>query len=149
MTPYDMIKAHLGQAVPFANTVGVTLLDVGDGTASAQLEQSKATSNHIGTQHAGAMFTLAEQASGAALAGALATVILECRPVAKDAQISYVKIAKGTLTAHAKTSRAGADILAELLETGKTVFAVDVDVQDANADTVVSMTINWHVTKPA
>lgn len=149
MTPYDMIKAHLGQAVPFANTVGVKLLDIGDGVASAELDQSEATSNHIGSQHAGAMFTLAEAASGAALAGALAPVVLECRPVAKDAHIAYVKIAKGTLTAHAKTERPGADVLAELQETGKTVFSIEVDVQDASGDSVVAMRVNWHVTKPS
>lgn len=147
MTPYDMIKAHLGQAIPFANHVGVTLLDIGDGTASARLEQRTETSNHIQSQHAGAMFTLGEAASGAALAGALAPVILEARPVASGAQISYVKIAKGTLTAHAKTDTAGATLLQTLTDVGKVAFDVVVDIRDADDETVVTMTVGWHVRK--
>jgi uncharacterized protein (TIGR00369 family) len=145
MTPYDMIKAHLGSAIPFANHVGVELGDVGDGTASATLVQRKETSNHIQTQHAGAMFTLGETASGAALAGALAPVILEVRPVASGAQISYLKIAKGKLTARAQTSIPGADALATLQNEGKVAFDVSVDIADADGDTVASMTVAWHV----
>ncbi|WP_415403052.1 DUF4442 domain-containing protein [Tateyamaria sp. SN3-11] len=145
MTPYDMIKAHLGTAIPFATHVGVELLEIGDGTATAALDQRRETSNHIETQHAGAMFTLGEAASGAALAGALAPVILQSRPVAAGAQISYVKIARGRLTASAQTSRPGAELLATLKDEGKVAFDVSVDIRDAEGDTVVTMTVSWHV----
>lgn len=147
MTPYDMIKEQLGTVVPFQNHVGVRLLELGDGTASAELDQSPQTSNHIHTQHAGAMFTLAEAASGAAMAGAMAPVIMTVRPVAKDARIAFVKIAKGTLTAHAKTSAPSADLLAELKAEGKVVFEVNVDIQDAEGETVVEMAITWHLSQ--
>jgi acyl-coenzyme A thioesterase PaaI-like protein len=99
MTPYEMIKANLDTAVPFATHVGVKLLEIGDGVASAELAQRDAVSNHINSMHAGAMFTLGEAASGAAMAGALAPVILNMRPVAAVANIAFKKVAKGTLTA--------------------------------------------------
>ncbi|NNK17011.1 MAG: DUF4442 domain-containing protein, partial [Sulfitobacter sp.] len=76
MNPYDMIKAHLDAAVPFARHVDVKLLEIGDGTASAELDQREEVSNHIQSMHAGAMFTLGEAASGAALAGAFGPAIL-------------------------------------------------------------------------
>lgn len=145
MTPYDMMKSHLDQAVPFATHVGVKLLEIGDGTASAELVQRQETSNHIGTQHAGAMFTLGEAASGAAMAGAIAPVIMDMRPVAATGQIAFKRIAEGTLTAHAKTSRPGADLLASLQEDGKVAFDVTVDIRNASDETVVEMTVNWHV----
>jgi acyl-coenzyme A thioesterase PaaI-like protein len=145
MTPYDMILKQLDSAVPFARHTGVTLLEIGDGTASAALDQSTETSNHIGSQHAGAMFTLGEAASGAAMAGALAPVILTLRPVAATAQIAYTKIAKGRLIARAKTSREGSELLKDLNANGKVAFDVSVDIQDAEGDTVVEMTVNWHV----
>ena len=91
------------------------------------------------------MFTLGEAASGAALAGVLAPVILQSRPVAKDARISFVKIAKGTLTALAKAERSSADLLAELGSEGKVVFDVAVDIQDSDGDTVAEMVVAWHV----
>ncbi len=147
MTPYEMIKTHLEQSIPFANHVGITLGEIGDGIATATLDQRTETSNHIKSQHAGAMFTLGEAASGAALAGALAPVILEVRPVASGAQISYVKIAKGTLKAHAKTDTPGAELLQTLKETGKVAFDVLVDIRDGEGDTVVTMTVGWHVRK--
>jgi uncharacterized protein (TIGR00369 family) len=149
MTPFDMIKEQLGAVVPFQNHVGVRLLDLSDGTASATLEQRKETSNHIQTQHAGAMFTLGEAASGAAMAGAMAPVIMTVRPVAKDARIAYVKIAKGTLTAHAKTSAPSADLLAELKSVGKVAFEVTIDIRDAEDDTVAEMAVTWHLSQRA
>ena len=145
MTPYDMIKAHLDTAVPFANHVGVRLLEIGDGSASAALEQREEVSNHIKSMHAGAMFTLGEAASGAAMAGAIAPVILEMRPVAATGNIAFKKIALGKLTAHAKTSRSGADLMAALKDDGKVAFDVAVDIQDEEGDSVVEMTINWYV----
>lgn len=145
MTPYDMIKAHLDTAVPFATHVGVQLGEIGDGTASATLEQREEVSNHIASMHAGAMFTLGEAASGAAMAGALAPVILSMRPVAALASIAFKKVAKGTLTAHAKTSQAGGDLMKTIEDAGKVAFDVTVDIQDAAGDTVVEMTVNWYV----
>ena len=105
MTPFDMIKAHMAHAIPFANHVGIELIDIGDGTATATatLEQRPETSKPIKTQHAGAMSTLGEAASGGALGGALAPVFLEVRPVAAGAQIRYVKIAMGRPRATAQT----------------------------------------------
>ncbi len=145
MTPFDMIKSHLDMAVPFATHVGIKLLEIGDGTASAELEQRDEISNHIQSMHAGAMFTLGEAASGAAMAGALAPVILDMRPVAATAEIAFKKIAKGTLTAHAKTSQDGATLMQALKDEGKVAFDVTVDIQDAEGDTVVVMTVNWYV----
>lgn len=145
MTPYDMIKAHLDTAVPFATHVGVRLLEIGDGSASAELEQRDEVSNHIKSMHAGAMFTLGEAASGAAMAGALAPVILNMRPVAAAGAIAFKKVAMGTLTAQARTTRTGAELMQAIKNDGKVAFDVEVDIQDAEGDTVVEMTVNWYV----
>ncbi|MBD3663376.1 DUF4442 domain-containing protein [Sulfitobacter aestuariivivens] len=145
MTPYDMIKAHLSTAVPFATYVGVDLLDISDGQASAELQQRDETSNHIQSMHAAAMFALGEAASGAAVAGALAPVILEMRPVAATADIKFLKVAKGKLTAQARTSRPGGELMQAIKDDGKVAFDVTVDITDAAGDSVVGMTVNWYV----
>ncbi|WP_299281956.1 DUF4442 domain-containing protein [uncultured Tateyamaria sp.] len=147
MTPYEMIRAQLSKVVPFANYVGVEVIEVGDGTGITALDQREETSNHIQSQHAGAMFTLGEAASGAALAGTFGPMIFQARPVASGATISYVKIAKGRLEAHAKTDRPGADVLKEFEAEGKVAFDINVDIRDAEGDTVVAMTVGWHVRK--
>lgn len=145
MDPYKMIKTHLGKAVPYATHTGVELLEVGDGFAIARLAQRSETENHIKGQHAGAMFTLGEAASGAAVAGALAPVILQMRPVAAMAEITYRKFAQGDLTATARTSIEGADLLATLKAEDKVVFDVTIDIRDADDETVVEMKVNWYV----
>ena len=55
--------------------------------------------NHVGSQHAGALFTVAEAASGAAFLGAFADRLAEVTPLARSAEISYEKIAKGPIEA--------------------------------------------------
>lgn len=147
MNPYEMIKTHLGQAVPYATHAGVELLEIGDGTACARLRQRNKTENHVKRQHAYAMVTLGETASGAAVAGALVPVILKMRPVAAMAEITYRKFAQGTLTATAQTSRPGAELLAEIQTEGKITFDVAVDLRDAVGDTVVEMKLNWYVSR--
>ena len=147
MTPYEMIRAQLSQAVPFANHVGVEVMEVGDGIGITALDQRDETSNHIKSQHAGAMFTLGEAASGAALAGAFGPMIFQARPVASGAQISYVKIAKGRLEAHAKTERPAAELIKEFEDVGKVAFDITVDIRDAEGETVVTMFGGWHVRK--
>ena len=147
MNPYEMIRQHLSTAVPFATHVGVTLLEIGDGTARAELDQRVEVSNHIQSMHAGAMFTLGEAASGAALAGAFGPAILQMRPVAATAGIVFKKVAMGKLTAHAKASMEGADLMAAIEAEGKVAFDIHVDVQDGDGDTVVEMTVNWYVSR--
>ena len=145
MTPYDAVKAQLSTSVPFANHVGVELLEIGDGVATARLDQRQETSNHIGSQHAGAMFTLGEAASGAAMAGGFVSVILNVRPVAAVASIRYVKVAKGTLEAEAKVAGDVAALLGELEPNGKVQFAVDVVIRDGEGDPVVEMQVEWYL----
>ena len=145
MSAYEMIRTHLSSAVPFADTVGVVLEEIADGTARASLSQRLEIENHIQSHHAGAMFTLGEAASGAAMAGAIAPVLMTVRPVAAGASIAYKKVAMGPLMAHATTSRPGAELMQTLEDEGKVAFDVTVDVQDESGDTVVEMTVTWHL----
>ena len=144
MSPYDLIRTQIGERVPFVRTAGVELTEVGDGTATAVLDQTDATSNHVGSQHAGALYTLGETASGAAVAGALAPVVLSTRLVATTATIDYRAMAKGRVTARGRTERPGAELLATLDEAGKAVFKALVELTDADGKTVATMTVDWH-----
>ena len=145
MNPYAMIKAHLSAAVPFAAHVGVELDAIGPGTASATLGQSHATSNHIATMHAGALFTLAEAASGAAMAGMFVERLAALRPVAASAAIDYMKPAKGLITAHARIDDSKDALFATLDAEGKVRFAVTVTMVDAEGREVAGMRVDWHV----
>tara|TARA_R110002124_G_C8847751_1_gene506077 strand:- start:77 stop:529 length:453 start_codon:yes stop_codon:yes gene_type:complete len=145
MNPYEMIKAHLSRAVPYATHTGVTIDEVGAGVARAALPMRPEVSNHIGTVHAGAMFTLAEAASGAALAGCFADNLLSLRPVAAEASIRYLKVAKGSLTAEARVDGDVDAVRATLASAGKVAFPITVTITDETGVPVAAVTVSWHV----
>ncbi|MCF6216572.1 MAG: DUF4442 domain-containing protein [Emcibacter sp.] len=149
MTLYDMIRDQISANVPFAKHAGITLTELTDGGGSAKLGEQAETQNHIGSQHAGALFTLGETASGAAMAGCFAPILLSVRPVAAKASIKYLKIAKGAIYAKAVTSRSGEDLQAELEAKGHTIFTVDVSLSDQRNRVVAEMVVDWHVSKAA
>jgi acyl-coenzyme A thioesterase PaaI-like protein len=145
MTPFEIIRQQLGQAVPFARHAGVKLTHVEAGLARAELEQTATSVNHIGTQHAGALFTLGETASGGAMAGVFADRILEVRPVAGEAQIRYTRLAKGRITAEARVAGARDSLIATLEREKKVAFDVTVAMSDAEGKEVATMRVSWTV----
>lgn len=147
MTVYDMIKAQLGEAVPFAKHSGVVLTAVSPGEASAELAQTSVSINHIGTQHAGALFTLGEAASGGAVAGAFVDQILAIRPVASEATIAYKRIAKGVITASAKIDGSVDDLRADLATKGHVIFDVNITLVNEEKVDVATMKVKWDVRK--
>ena len=101
--------------------------------------------NHVGSQHAGALFTVAETASGAAFVGAFAERMGDVTPLARSAEISYEKIAKGPIDATAKLGVPAAEALATLDAEGKVVFPCEVELSDASGQRVATATVHWHV----
>jgi acyl-coenzyme A thioesterase PaaI-like protein len=143
---YEAMKAGLGEAVPFVKTIGLEYVDLGPGTATVRLPDRPEQANHVGSQHAGTLFTVAETASGGAFVSAFAERLGEVTPLAKSARISYEKIAKGPIDATA--TLADADGLLETLdEDGKVEFAIDVELKDADGNRIATATIDWHVRK--
>ena len=147
MSIYEMIRDHMDKSVPFAKVTGVELVEVSPERGVAQLKKRPEVENHIQTMHAGAMFTLGEAASGAALGGVLSDQLLAARPVAADASIKYLKTGKTDLTAIATANAPAEAIKAELADVGKVVFDINVDIQDAEGVTVAEMVVNWNVKK--
>ena len=145
---FDSLRAQFAAAVPFARHAGVEIVEIADGFARTQLTQSEQLSNHIGTLHAGAIFTLAETASGAAMLGAFADVATVIRPLATEARISYLKLGRGTIRAQARTSVAGAALREDLRVHGLVAFEVTVDVLDERDREIAQVSVQWRVTMP-
>lgn len=147
MSIYEMIKDHMDKSVPFATVTGVELVEVSPERGVARLAKRPEVENHIQTMHAGAMFTLGEAASGAALGGVLGDQLMAARPVAADASIKYLKTGKTDLTATATANSDAETIRKELADVGKVVFDIKVAIKDAEDVTVAEMVVNWHVKK--
>lgn len=141
---YEQIKKQAIEAVPFAKLTGVLAIEAGRGTSLAQLTQRPEISNHVGTLHAAALYALGEAASGLAMAGALAPVILSVRPVASEAQIKYLAPARGTISARGAV-RGDPDIMVkELSAAGKLRFEVEVQLSDEAGNAVSEIVVEWH-----
>lgn len=147
MSQFDAIRRHISLTVPFATHAGIELVRVGDGTGEASLAERPFTLNHIATQHAGALFTLGEAASGAAMAGGLMPVLPQVRPVAATANIQYLKVARGVIRAHARIGEATELLRMRLEEAGKVQFTVEISMTDKAGTEVATMQVVWHVSR--
>lgn len=145
MDMFDVIKTQMQASLPFVNHNGVEVLVVAEGYGETALRETPQSLNHVGSQHAGALFTVGETASGAAMMGAFAPRVLNIVPLATAADIAYRKAARGTITAKARTSLPSADLLAALDADGKVVFEVAVDLVNEVGETVAEMKVAWHV----
>jgi uncharacterized protein (TIGR00369 family) len=145
MTDFDAIAKGMTQAVPFAGHLGLEITSVGEGEATVRLPDRVELTNHVGSQHAGALFTVAETASGAAFVGAFVERLGEVTPLARSAEISYEKIAKGPIEASAKLGVPPAEALATLDAEGKVVFPCEIELTDGSGKRVAVATVHWHV----
>jgi len=144
MTDFAAIRTLMPQMVPFVKTLGLEYLELDSERAVLRLNDDPAVHNHVGGPHAGAIFTLAESASGAVVIASFEDLLPTVTPLAASAEISYTKLAKGAVTAEAVLGRPAAEVRAELAETGKTVqFPVTVMMRNAEGLETATMTISW------
>lgn len=133
--------------VPFARTIGTRFteitVDADAVRAVATLPDDPAMHNHVGGPHAGAMFTLAETASGAIVLAAFGDQLSRATPLAVRAEIAYRKLAMGMVSATATLSRPPADVVAELDAGQRPEFEVNIVIADAAGVTTGEMTITW------
>lgn len=143
--PAEMLPA----LVPFVRTLGIRIDTVTTpGQAVAHLEYSESVGNHIGTLHAGALYTLAETASGAAMLSIFGDVVAGGAFVAlKAAQVAHLKARPGTVTASATVDADAAGLRKTYESTGK--LDADVAVSLSVGDTeVATVQFTWAVRAP-
>jgi len=145
VTDFDAIAQAMTQAVPFAGHLGLEITSVAEGEAVVRLPERPNLTNHVGSQHAGALFTVAETASGAAFVGAFAERMGDVTPLARSADIAYEKIAKGPIEATARLGMPKDEALATLDSDGKVEFPCEVELTDGSGTRVATATVRWHV----
>ena len=142
---YAAVAAGLNQAIPFNVHVGLETVTVAPDHGVVKLPDSPNLHNHVGSQHAGALFSLGEAASGAAFVGAFVELMGEITPLAESAEIAYRKLAKGEITATARFSEDRDALIARLNEEGRIRFPIAVEMTNADGVVVCEMTVNWYV----
>ncbi|MFD8986425.1 DUF4442 domain-containing protein [Streptomyces sp. NPDC059564] len=133
----------LAQTVPMAATLNLEFIETTPERAVVRLPDQPAFHNHVGGPHAGAMFTLAESASGAIVLAAFGDQLSRAVPLAVRAEIGYKKLAKGVVTATATLGRPAADVVAELDAGGRPEFPVSIAIQREDEAVTGEMTVVW------
>ena len=142
---YEAVRAGYQQAIPLNAYLGLEVSEVTANSGAVLLPDDERLRNHVGSQHAGALFTAGEAASGAAFVGAFAERMGDITPLAESAEIAYRKIARGPITATGTFASDVDELFAELDEEGRVRFPVEVSLTNAAGDVVAEMTVQWYV----
>lgn len=140
---FEGVKKGMPTLVPMVGTLNLEFLELDETTAIVRLPDQQPFHNHIGGPHAGAMFTLGESASGALVLGNFADHLDKVVPLAVAANIAYVKVAMGPVTATATMTRTVADILAELESGSRPEFRVDIEIASEDGTPTGTMYVVW------
>ncbi|HEX8002393.1 MAG TPA: DUF4442 domain-containing protein [Mycobacteriales bacterium] len=142
---YAALPGLFAAAVPFAGFLGVEYESVTPDQAVLVLRDDPAKHNHIGTLHAGALFSLAESASGLVMMAAIADLLSGVTPLAAKAEITYEKVGRGDVRATARIEGGAGPVRETLAEVGKVRFPVVVDLTDESGQTCATVTVDWHL----
>ena len=145
--PSESRKREL--VVPFNTHVRVEPLPADAGVGATRIPEAPELTNHIGSVHGGALFTVGEAASGRAFVGALVAAFDSgdpgLIPVVKTASIQFLKVARGEISARGSLVTPLQEVLAGLREQGKSTAWVEVQLTDSEGRAVAAMQVEWHV----
>ena len=145
MTPD--LPAMLTAMIPFINTVGLRIDRIGRGEATATLPARTEVNNHLGTAHAGAVYTLGESASGGVVLSLFGDLLPGLFVALKEAKVAHHKAAPGDVVATARLTGDGRAIRAGYEQSGKADFDVVVEMHVGELP-VATMTYTWAVRAP-
>ncbi|WP_171170519.1 DUF4442 domain-containing protein [Streptomyces sp. I05A-00742] len=133
----------LAATVPMVRTLNLVYEETTPERAVLRLPDQPEYQNHVGGPHAGAMFTLAESASGAVVLGAFGDQLSRVVPLPVRAEIAFKKIAQGPVTATAVLGRPAADVLAELDAGERPEFPVRISITREDGVETGEMSVIW------
>lgn len=137
----------LPSLVPFIRTVGLRIDAITPGGAVATLPSRPEVHNHMGTCHAGAVYTLGESASGGVVLSMFADLLPAAFIALKTATVRHTKAAPGDVVATATLVGDPREIRAAYDATGKADFDVDVGLTVGELE-VARVVYTWAVRAP-
>jgi len=132
------------QDVPFNRYLGIQPT-VKEGYI-LEMEYDKKLINHLGTLHAGALFSLAEAASGAFLLKQFYNTELEILPVVRKVEIKYSRPVESIVYASADFTEQSVDaVYTALKERRKAFIELKVELYDEAHERTAVSNVHWYL----
>lgn len=143
----ERIDRNSRATIPLVATLGIVIEEVtlDPIKAIAFLPDRPEQRNHVGGPHAGAIFTMAETASGAVIQGLFMDMFGKATPLIMNGEISYRALALGDMrgVATLRGDQAELDrVRDEVLAGSRPEFFIDVEIQSATGVTGTLLT-HW------
>jgi acyl-coenzyme A thioesterase PaaI-like protein len=130
------------QEVPFNRFLGIQ--ETAREGYILELTNNADLSNHLGTIHAGALFSLAEATSGEFLLRQFHDSVLDIRPVVRKVDIKYSRPSESAVYSTADFAEHSLDeVYAGLKERGKVLATVKVELYNETHDRIALSNIHW------
>jgi|SRR5947209_6492583 len=141
----ETLRRALVDYVPFNRHLEIEVLVVQPGYGVVRLPDREFLRNHVGSQHAGALFLAGEAAGGAAFIGAFAAEMGDITFLMKGATISYSRLAHGDITATCRIGHALDGVRRELAATGRARLGAEVALEDGAETSVATLVLDYSV----
>lgn len=129
-------------AIPYLQPHALEVTESADDHLTVKMPFGKQLTNHVGTMHASALFTIAETA-----AGLHATSVIpgnRAIPLLRGATVRYTRRASGDLTATARVKGGDSErVLADFDANDRADVDIEVDVVDDENETVFKGTFDY------
>jgi len=126
----------VGWMTPYSGTLGARVAELEPGWCRVTLRDRRRVRNHLASVHAMALANLAEMASGLAVLVGLPPGV---QGIVTGFSISYLKKARGLLTAECRVSGGGLNVTTEQ------EYEAPVSITDAQGDVVAHATARWRL----
>ena len=128
--------------IPFHDHVGIEFLPGG-----ARIPDAMELTNHFGSVHGSALFAVGEVAAARAVVRLLGDDVAGFRAITRKAEIRYLKMARGAITAETTLQTDHAGLLAEIEREGRARPVGAVVLKDDSGLVVGELTVESHVSR--
>ncbi len=142
----ELVRVQYPAMVPMVATLGIGFEHLDAERCTMLLPDNAPYRNHVGGPHAGAMWTLAESASGALVFVSFGDLMADVTPFPIDATIRFLKVAMGPVTATATLGAEAATAVATLQSGKRPEFPVEIELSTGTGEERLvtgSMTVTW------
>lgn len=129
------------EQIPYTLEMGIVIERASSGEVEMTLPDATANQNMVGIVHAGALYTFGETVAGIA---AGIDLLDKAFPLARKAEIRYLRPASGAIRGRAKVAASDSErVISELARSGRSELGVAVSLSDANGETVAEMDVDY------